>query len=104
MLGNDARMPGCRLRKLRGIRRRGEARGKDSVGVPVLHKWISGKCTIAAADCDHRDLAIEGNPGFENRRRAGQRLPRGIQIGAAAQAVLALAIVAKSPRLQYRWI
>src|SRR5258708_4376182 len=101
MLGDGAGVVECGALEPARVRRRRQARREDAVGVPILYKWISGKSTIAAAHRDHRHFAVERHPGFQDRRRAGERLPCGVEIGLAAQPELTLAVVAEPTRLEH---
>ena len=74
---------------------------QDAVRMPILYKWISGKCTICATHGDDGNFAIERHPRFEDRSRAGDRLPGGVDVVFAAQPELPFAVVAESPRFEH---
>ena len=72
------------------------------IAVIVLDHVEADDVTVGAARSDDRDLALERYERFEDRRPAPQARPGRVEIIAAADDRLALAVVAEAAGLQHR--
>ncbi len=75
---------------------------QDAVAVDVFGRVEAEHGTIGSARCDDRDLAFEGDEAFEDERhRAKLRIGAVRIVGRRAEHLLALAVIAQAPGLQY---
>ena len=75
---------------------------QDAVAVDVLGRIVGGDRAVQPARGDHRNLALEGDEGFQDQRHIAHRLAGAGKAARfhVAEDALALAVIAHAPGFQ----